>query len=407
MSTLVNVSTAVASGNACVLAVESGGDLPEVHFTPSPMGGPEAMWFCFELTAATDPPPAGIRCVMHLVDNLLGGGDGRAGFHPVFKTAQQEWTRVAAVEGDELPDGRPVVSWTVPGDQGPVCVALCYPYAAAEREALERDLTPAFRSDVVAVTQENRPLCRLSNDPGQAEAARPGIYCFARQHAGETPGSWVLDGLLRAMAAAGDKAPLVWAVPMVDLDGVLAGQYGKDRYPWDFNRAWGSQRYPQAMLEQTGTHAMRYETHCLQNDLLRWKKRCKPLMVLDFHAPAMCEQDGIYCYVRHLGEDGRPDAGHRPWVEAFQAAVDGQVAATAFARTGKYRSRWETARISDFVNEALNLPAVTFEVPYACTRQTLLTRESYQHAGQRLAEAIVTRLQADAAACAPTAAEQP
>jgi hypothetical protein len=392
MSHELIVSTDIPSGNACVLEIRTDSAVPEVHFTPSPLGGPEAMWFHFQVKSTSTTPPAQIRCVMHLVDTLLGGQNGRNGFHPVFKTARQDWHRIEAVEGFELPDGRPTVSWLIPGNEGPADTALCYPYALQELDALTADLAPAFRSDVISVTQQGRTLTRLSNDPGQIEGTRPGIYCIARQHAGETPGSWMLDGFLREMADAGDAAPLVWAVPFADLDGVLAGHYGKDAFPWDFNRAWGSRQFPKEMWSQTGSHPMRYEIHCIQSDMRRWLKRCRPMLVFDFHAPGMCETHGIYVFLRRLTEEGQPDASHLPWVNAIHAALGDDLAADQFIRSGRYASRWDTARVGDFVVDALGLPEITFEVPYGRFKQQIVSRETYQNAGRRVARAVMEQM---------------
>lgn len=387
------VSTDIPAGNAVVLEVRCDADPPQVHFTPSPRGGPEAIWFHFAITPDDAKAPREIHCVMHLVDCLLGGSDASVGFAPVFKTSKRDWTRVDAVETQSLDDGRPTATWRVPGNEGPVQVALCYPYAQAELDALTQAITPAFQSNVIGVTQQERPLHRLSNDPGRSdEAKRPGIYCVARQHAAETPGSWMLDGFLRAMAESEAAAPLVWAVPFADLDGVIEGRAGKDSFPWDFNRAWGSKLFPRENFPTTGSHPMRYEVRCIQNDMRRWRDRCQPQLVLDFHAPVMCRHDGIFCYLSSLDASGQPGPQHQPWINAFRKAVGDELASERFAQSGQYPSRWMTARIADFASQAMGVPDITFEVPYACTPHHQLTRESYQGAGRRIALAIIDTL---------------
>lgn len=391
MRPIVEISTDMPAGNAVVLEMRFNGSVPEVHFTPSPAGGPEALWFCFEAKASSDPPPPEMRCVMHFADCLLGGGADKP-FFPVFSTGQQDWTRVERVEWSASPDGRPLVSWPVPGDAGPVRVAFCYPYGLEELEALAKDLAPAFRSSPVGVTQAGRLLHRLDNGSGAVGAKRPGVYCLARQHAAETAGSWMLDGFLRRMAAAGDSAPLVWAVPLVNLDGVCAGHYGKDSFPWDFNRAWGSKRFPKDQQDAMGTHPMRYEARCIQADMLRWRERCAQALVLDFHSPGMGEASGIYAFLRDVDEAGSPDAVHRPWVDAVNEALGQDFAAERFVRSGRYPSRWNTARIGDFAIHALRAAQMTFEVPYGRTPGLILTREAYREAGSRVAEAAMRRM---------------
>ena len=96
-----------------------------------------------------------------------------------------------------------------------------------------------WRVDTIGVSQGGRPLLRLSNDYGRPKGERPGVFLMARQHSGEVSGAWVLDGVLRRFAELGEAAPLVWAIPLANIDSVEQGDYGKDNFPYDMNRAWG------------------------------------------------------------------------------------------------------------------------------------------------------------------------
>jgi hypothetical protein len=397
MSTLhdiIKVSTDLPGGNACVLNIRSDINIPEVHFTPSPAGGPEAMWFFFRIEVRHKPVPEKIRCVLHFVDCLLGGR--QKDFYPVFETEQGEWRRVSQIEIEELADGQPVVSWTVPGNEGAVNVALSYPYGMRELGRLLGSISPPFGIDNIGVTLQNNLIQRLSNKNGSRDSALHGIYCLARQHSGETPGSWVLDGFLRGMASADKDAPLVWAVPFVNLDGILSGHYGKDSFPYDFNRAWGSGILPEEIRSEISSQPMRYEVGCIQNDMIRWSSRCKPSLVIDFHAPGISEINGIYCFLRDIGDDGLPDVNHRPWIDAFQSALGStKLIADRFFRSDRYVSRWNTARVGDFVIRGLKVPGITFEVPYTRAGQFIFTREDYQRAGEKIAEAVIKKIKSE------------
>src|SRR5690606_24228363 len=98
--------------------------------------------------------------------------------------------------------------------------AYCYPYGATELDALLAESNGYWRRDTFGVSPQGRPMVRLCNDYGHKENQRPGLYLLARQHSGETPGSWMLDGFLRRVAELGDAAPLVWAAPLTNIDGV-------------------------------------------------------------------------------------------------------------------------------------------------------------------------------------------
>src|SRR5690606_25950680 len=132
---------------------------------------------------------------------------------------------------------------------------------------------------------------------------------------------------------------------------------------------------------------MRHEIKCIQYDLERWQRRCRPRLVLDFHAPVVRDASGIFCFLRDF-PDNAPDSRHAPWVEAIQQKLDPALRAEKFARSGRYPSRWNTARTGDFVNQALGLPMITIEVPYGNTPHKILEREDYQAAGRQIAEAV-------------------
>lgn len=392
----MHIDTTLPGGNAAILAVRADEAPPEVHFAASPGEGPEAVWFHVAIEPGASRP-ARIRAVLHGFENLLGNttGANTEGLHPVYRTDRSDWRRIERVERIETPDGRVLAAWSVPGDEGRVELALSFPYGPAQLDVLLQDVADVFERVPIGVTSADAWIMRLSNDPGVRGGDRPGIYCLARQHAAEAPGSWVLDGFLRRMAREGAAAPLVWAVPFADLDGVAAGRAGKDRFPWDFNRAWGSKRFPKELHSSMGTHPMRHEVKAIQHDLLRWRERCRPCLVLDFHAPVVCQHGGVYAYLRDVDAEGHPDAAHAPWVAAFRETLDPDLTDSHFVRVGRYPSRWSTARVGDFATQALNVPQVTFETPYGCARSRIYARDDYQTVGSQIAEAVLQTLARD------------
>ncbi len=67
-------------------------------------------------------------------------------------------------------------------------------------------------------------------------SGRKNIILSSRHHACESPGSWVLEGMIREYVANPIEDTSVFVVPMVDFDGVTEGEQGKDRDPHDHNR---------------------------------------------------------------------------------------------------------------------------------------------------------------------------
>ncbi len=360
--------------NVCDLDYRSRDGLEELSFAAAPHGGPETLWFCFRLVRDGAPAARPLRLVLKHPDTMLGG-HRPPGLRPVVRTASMDWWRLPEPEVRHLPDGRSEWCWELSPTDDWLDVALCYPYGRDEVAALRSRCGGACAEDTIGVSHASRPIARLANDYGQEGGERPGVYCIARQHSGEVSGSWALDGFLERTAELGPAAPLVWAVPLSNIDGVEQGDYGKDNYPYDLNRAWEP--------------LMRHETLVISKDILRWRQRCRPVVVLDWHAPGGTESDGIYVFGPH--PDRVPDllTAAEPWLAALAEAL-GPLGAERFSLFVNYRSRWETLSLGRWVRERLELLSLTFEVSYAMSREGVLTRERYQQAGRLLADAVAT-----------------
>ena len=374
------VETEVPFGNACDVAVEEGDGMPVVSFAAHPHGGPECLWFCFRLSQAGSQAASGgmAKLVFKHFNNVLGGSRP-ASIRPVVKRAGGGWKRLQPGAGETLPDGRCQVTWVIDAPNTCVDLAFCYPYGRQELSALLKEAEGRWRADTIGVSQKGRPLVRLSNGPGKPGGDRPGLYLLARQHSGEVPGSWVLDGFLRHISSCGANAPLTWAVPLANIDGVEEGDYGKDNFPYDLNRAWGQP-------------PMRHETLVVQRDMQRWKGRCAPLLCLDFHAPGASESEGIYSFLPDPEKHPEQHAQAVRWMGLFSKALTPTYAAGSFGRVATYASRWETPTFTSHCCGRQGICGITLEVPYAMSQGTLLTRERYREAGARLAACVVREL---------------
>ncbi len=375
----VILDTNVPHGNACDICVEKMSGGCTVTFAADPHGGPETLWFCFQLRHHDnrDRPLGKVRLVLKHLDNMLTAPKPET-IRPVYRPNGETWQRLDAGRAEVLPDGRTRAVWEIDTHACRLDVATCYPYGMGEVEALVRETGGFWQADTIGVSQAGRPLVRLSNAPGAEGSDRPGLYLTARQHAAETPGSWVLDGLLRQIATHGEKAPLIWAVPLTNIDGVEQGDYGKDNFPYDLNRAWG-------------VPAMRHEVLIFQRDITRWRRRCRPVGGIDFHGPSLHEATGCYAFLPKPGTYTGVHEASRRWGDRLAAALGSDYAADPFGRVAGYASRWETPTFCSHM-ASLGLPAMSVETPYSQIEQKVLTPAEYAEIGRRIAAAVMEGL---------------
>ena len=79
---------------------------------------------------------------------------------------------------------------------------------------------------------------------------KPLILVMARQHPGETPASFVCEGLIDYFLAKDKESEYIRKnyeikiIPMVNPDGVVSGNYRTNLFGYDLNRRWdGGNRY--------------------------------------------------------------------------------------------------------------------------------------------------------------------
>lgn len=374
----LKVNTRLPGVNAADIEILEGGECPEVRFASDPYEGPEALWFCFRLME-TAPDPARnskVRLTWKHFDNVSGGSDFTA-CRPVYQPAGHAWSRLKQGQETRAPDGQREISWLIPHPAPSTDVAFCFPYGTAELQLLLQHYPDYWHSSAIGVSQGGRRIERLYNNIGTPGGTQPGLYIVARQRAGETPGSWVLDGFLQHLAQIRKAGYVVWTVPLADSDGIFRGQYGRDSFPYALDRAWG--QLP-----------MRHETLAMRQDVLRWKARCRPILALDLHAPGAGERDGVYACV--AGDANNPLAAEETkWCNVLQNELLAEFAAADFKRTAKTPARWTTPDFTTFLRIELGVPALSLEIPYALTGENLLTQKSYREIGRRLAVGFLRR----------------
>lgn len=349
--------------NARLLNLRAEGPQPELVFAADPLGGEVARWFHFRVEDSAPPAPAPETLTLTL--RFFEAPDGSLDptlLRPVVRESGKNWFRLKPPVAAVLPDGQRAFSWAMPYPRLNTEIALCYPYYRDELSALLAHARDYWKEEEIGLTGGGRVLSRLRNDIAEGCNACPhprGLYAVARRQAGETPASWVLDGMLAAISRARPVNWCAWSLPFADLDGVAQG----------------------AAAARPGGP----EDHVLRSDLQRWAARCTPELILELRAPDATRSDGIRGVALRAASAAEAGKSAQAWLNVLRQALLPDFAAEPFADG-------EGAEAAAWLPE---LPpgctVLALEVPYALCGSLLLAPKQYREAGQRLARAILTR----------------
>ncbi len=196
------------------------------------------------------------------------------------------------------------------------------------------------------------------------------ILMTARHHACESPGNYMIEGILCEFSEEMPKGYRVLTIPFVDLDGVIEGDQGKNRAPHDHNRDY--------------TDAPIY-------DVCRKIMELKVAAAFDFHAPD------------HLGGRrsdfpfvARSNTDDNAWQERFcnllikaSSGLPMSYDATHDAGAG---AGWNSSQTPNFKNHFLKnsslKTSITFETPYFGFAGSEFTEENATAFGRAFGRAI-------------------
>lgn len=204
---------------------------------------PQSLWYFFRIQGGAGEK---LTLIQQGLERVLGVRESR-GYQPVvpvWKDGEDgAWHRVD--ESTIVYTQEPLqFQFAIEPSQTVCYVAFCYPYLKKNWDAFAAALPQGYvQHDVIGETKAGRPFGRWLIRSPKAKPEKL-IVLSARQHAGEVSGSYVLEGLLKRLTdGSGEMEALLEKVavcvfPIMDLDCVEEGRYGKDQSPTDFNRDW-------------------------------------------------------------------------------------------------------------------------------------------------------------------------
>jgi len=203
------------------------------------------------------------------------------------------------------------------------CIAFHHPYGY---ERLLRQLRKwkshaSVSHEVIGRSIEGRDLDLLRVAEGPAGPNRLGVWVTCRQHAGESNANWFLDGFLQWIlsdaAGALRRAATINVVPMINPDGVVAGNYRLNAAGVNLNRVWNNPdaRTSPEILAVTGA-------------VEKWVKAGNRY---DFYIDLHGDSEALACYAFQPGPTIKPAKYHNPHqYHADSRRYIGMVAARSF-----------------------------------------------------------------------------
>ncbi|KPK11280.1 MAG: hypothetical protein AMJ56_06485 [Anaerolineae bacterium SG8_19] len=228
----------------------------EIRFSlrPDPVGQ-ERLWFYFRVNSPTPISP------QFILDNPSDAHFGNWDVvRPVFSTDGKNWVRAvdtglgwddsilsklkAKIRGD-----KPVFRFRSPVVAKQLWVAYSYPYTSVDL----KHFLDTIRSDkrvqfsTIGRSEDGREIELVTIDDSSAATSttRQEIWIVCREHPGETPASFVMEGVVKAVLdrAVGGKLLAkyrVHIVPILNVDGMINGNYYRNTKGIDLAQDWGS-----------------------------------------------------------------------------------------------------------------------------------------------------------------------
>ena len=279
-------------------------------------------------------------------------------------------------------------------DDAEVWFAQTFPYGAREWNAFLQEFAPqegkSFERQVLCKSKKGRDVefVRFGRLDGQEKYR---LFVSSRHHCQESSATFVVEGMMRAVLA--DDALGRWyrdnvevrVVPFVDKDGVVDGDQGKRRMPWDHCRDYVESR---AQIHP--------EVAAIMKLLRAWR----PIAAQDTHSPWLRgdwtkkynTNEFIYVPVGPSNADG---------VAAFCAILE-RIAASgsgigyrasdnlpfgvAWNKPSNYKEGRSFARWAKDDLDGCRF-ALTFEIPFANAREKTLYPKDFKAFGRDIAAA--------------------
>lgn len=208
------------------------------------------VWFYFSVQGGVK----GQKVVLNINNFTKKRALYRQGATPVVKSSNKEWSRLPSANVFYYKSARNYKRYVLSiifefdSDDETYYFAYSYPYTYSKLQEYLCDLSlksyPFFKREFLGYSVENRRLDLLTITAEGDHSERKTVCLTARVHPGESPASWVCQGIIDFLTSDHSSARalrqhlIFKIVPMLNPDGVFHGNYRASSLGFDLNRYW-------------------------------------------------------------------------------------------------------------------------------------------------------------------------
>ena len=201
------------------------------------------------------------------------------------------------------------------------------------------------------------------------------ILLTARHHACESTGDYILEGVLEGLIQNCIAGLKIIAIPFVDYDGVVHGDQGKSRRPWDHNRDYDAEK--EAIYKTVA--AIREIAH-----------REKIRYAFDFHSPWHLGNENDYMFIPR--KHNATIKNEMRFAKFFEQSITKEALPYDAIHTFPAGYGWNDSKTSCFGNYMFWTAgaelAFTLETPYFKVSDYPFSQEGARESGRCFARAL-------------------
>ncbi|KAL0212298.1 hypothetical protein RCL1_005924 [Eukaryota sp. TZLM3-RCL] len=280
----------------------------ELHIRPDERNDPKAMALWFYFSVSIQQPNTVL--LLRIIGSSKLKSNYRHGQSPVVRSFYQgtfsEWQKVSPKNvyyykpcpSSNSYETAFIFSFSLSCDY---YFAYSYPYSYTHLQKFLYTLSlvncPTLHRSALCRTLLGNRIELLSSVPSLLSLSSlpyPSIFISARAHPGESPSSWVMEGLLEFFSSNCSSRLrsfcAIYCVPMLNPDGVVNGNYRTDMLGNDFNRVWN--RHSTSLIGDLVDSPVKYYVDMIQGCIQN--QHTFPAFSLDIHSHSYLKEAFLF-----------------------------------------------------------------------------------------------------------------